>query len=129
MNTRKKPRTQLDIKVVLSIDEKSKEVFSLAQGKPVEATTIDISSLGMGVVTKYYLPKGLIMDLEIEGKSFGSKKSIKVKGEIRYCMYTGISGYRAGIKFINILGEDQDKISKFVEIYERRRSPRVKLSD
>ena len=129
METRKQPRTRISLKVTSKIDEESGQKFSLAGSKTFEADTIDISILGMAILTKYYLPKGLRIELEIDGKPFGLKKSMKIKGEIRYCIYFSASLYRCGVKFINILSEYKNKIAKFIDIYERRKAPRVKLSD
>lgn len=129
METRRRPRAIIALKVTLKIDQASKQNFSLAESRDLEVDAVDIGLLGMGVFSKYYLPKGLRLELEIGGEPFGLEKLMKVKGEIRYCIYLRASTYRCGIKFINLLSEYKDKIRKFIDAYERRKAPRVKLSD
>jgi len=129
METRAASRIDLKLKVICKIHENFCRKFGLARGDVFELTTVDISESGIGVISEYFLPTGLILELEIEGVPFGAEKIMKIKGEIRYCIYKKNAGYRCGIKFLNILDEYQKNIAKLVSAYEQRKFPRLKLSE
>jgi len=128
-NTRSAPRININLKLISRVDEEIKQGFSLAKGNAFEVDAVDISMLGMGLVSKYFLPKGLRVELEIDGKLFNLDNPMKIKGEIRYCRYVKPSTYRCGVKFINIPDECKEKITQFITNYERRKEPRLKLSE
>ncbi len=129
METRKKPRYKVNLDVTLGIDKAAKQKFALAVDKTFKVETDDISVLGIGIFSKHFLPKGLRIDLQIDGKPFGLKKIMNIKGEIRYSVYIKTSVYRCGIQFSNLDPEYSEKIAKFITRYERRKAPRLKLSD
>lgn len=129
METRSSSRVGVKLKVVCRIHENFRQKFGLTCGDVFELIAVDISEVGIGVISKYFLPKGLILELEIGGISFGIEKIMKIKGEIRYCIYKKNSGYKCGIKFLDILDEYRNNIAKLVSTYERREFPRVKISE
>ena len=128
METRRAPRVGISLKVTSKIDEASKQKFSLSTGKTFEVDAKDISILGVGVYSKFFLPRQLLLELQISGKPFGLGKNMVIKGEVRYCKYTKPSAYRCGIKFLHLSGEYKDKITNFIATYERKKS-RLKLSE
>ncbi|RJO65469.1 MAG: PilZ domain-containing protein [Candidatus Omnitrophota bacterium] len=128
METRLASRVNIDLKVVCKTEELHQQKFCLASGNKFEVKVLDISILGIGLQTKYFLPKGLIIDTEIEGAFFGLQEVMKIKGEVRYCNYIRGLGYRCGIKFLNISNKYKDAIIQFIAAHERRKEPRVKLS-
>ena len=128
METRQAPRADISLNVVAEIDEDSRQRFAIAAGRRFAVSAVDISALGMGILSKYFLPKGLILEFEIEGIPFGLRENMKIKGEIRYSRYIKSSTYRCGVKFLNLSDKYQNAIAGFVSTYERRKSPRVELS-
>jgi c-di-GMP-binding flagellar brake protein YcgR len=129
METRSAPRVAIELKVVCHIDESQKNKFMLASGKSFEVRVLDISELGLGMVSKYFLPRGLILELDIDGKPFGLDINIKTKGEMRYCRITKSFENRCGVKFLGMSDADRKSIAKFVATFERREFPRVKLAE
>lgn len=129
METRSSLRIDIKLKVVCRIHENFRQKFGLTCGDVFKLIAVDISESGIGVISEYFLPKGLILELEIEGIPFSIEKSMKIKGEIRYCIYKKNSGYRCGISFLDILDEYRNSIAKLVATYEQRKFPRVKLSE
>lgn len=128
-NTRSAPRLNINLKLISRIDEEIEQRFSLSRGNTFEVDTVDISALGIGILSKYFLPKGLRIEVDIDGQAFGLDGLMKIKGEVRFCQYIKASVYRCGVKFINISDEYREKIADFISNYERRKEPRLKLSD
>lgn len=129
METRLTRRLDLSLKVTLSVDEEFKNKFVLADGNSFEATALDISVSGLGIISKYYIPKGLIIVLEIPGNMFELKENVKTKAEIRYCKFIKSCEYRCGIKFLDMNEKYKNAIAKFISLYEKRKEPRLKLSE
>ena len=129
METRLAPRLNIDLKIISKLDDEYQQKFSLASGNKFEVRTLDISELGVGILSKYFIPKGVVLDLDIEGKPLGLDRDISTKGEVRYCKFVRNLGYKCGIKFLNISQPDRKAIAYFISTYERRRASRVKLAD
>jgi len=91
------------------------KIFSLSIGNIFEVNLISISILGVSMYSKYYLPKGLQVALEIDGKPFGLEGTMNLKGEIRYCKQVSYSKYNCGVKFLNISNKYKKRIADFVE--------------
>ena len=107
------------MKITVRIEEETAGKFSPSGGNIFECDLVSISILGVSIYSKYYLPEGLHIELDIDGKPFDLERSMKIKGEIRYCKQVEVSKYKCGIKFIKILNEDKEKIAEFIE---RKRS-------
>ena len=129
METRSAKRVSVNLKIASRIDNQGDQKFSISQGDIFEVEVVDISVSGIGVFSKYFLPKGLIIDIDIDGKVFGSDKVMKMKGELRYCRSVKISRYRCGIRFVDPPAEYIKIIAEFISKNERRQDPRVKLAD
>lgn len=128
METRQGPRVSLGIKVISKIDKKSKEEILLTSGDRFEGNAYDINIHGIGIFTKYFLPQGLILKLEILGMPFGLNAPIKVRGEVRHCNYVAKAKYKCGIKFLDLPAKQEEAIAKFISTFERRKKPRIDLS-
>lgn len=129
METRLTPRVQLELKIIVQIDEETQQKFHLAKGNTFGVDILDISIGGIGVFSKYFLPKGLLLEVQIEGKPFGLDEPMKIKSRVCYCNYIKSSRYRCGIMFIDIPDDYKNNIAVFIRTYERRKEPRVKLSE
>lgn len=128
MNTRQGPRVEVSLRVISTIDESMKDSVSLASGNRFEARAYDISVGGIGLLVKYFLPNGLLLEMEIEGAPFGLKERIIAKGEVSHCKNVQVHKYKCGIKFTEMIDKYKKVIEQFVSGYERRREPRVNLS-
>ena len=114
METRKAKRFQASFKVDLKVDSAKTKYFSLRM-ESVEVDALDISALGIALLSNYFVPKGVIVDLQLKiGKNI-----VDVKGEIRSAVAWGKGQTRLGILFIDI-GEPQLKaIKSFIKKNEK----------
>ena len=128
METRQGPRVEVSLRVISTIDKSMQDSISLANGNRFEAMACDISIGGIGLITKYFLPKGLLLELEIEGIPFELKERMTAKGEVAHCKNIQVRKYKCGIKFTQIDDKYIKAISQFISRYERRKNPRVSLS-
>jgi len=129
METRLKQRVRLNIEIIVRIPEGGKQKFTLAEGDSFKAGVLDISVLGIAIFSKYFLPRGLMLELEMPGAIFTINEDIKIRGEVRYSIYVRPSVYRCGIKFLDIPEKYTEAIARFVSLNERRKEPRLRLSD
>ena len=128
METRLGPRVKIDIKIISKFDTDLKQQVSLVGGNCFEGHGCNISTIGIGTFTKHFLPKGLILQMEIEGTPFGLTKPMKIKGEIRHCEYITKAKYKCGIKFLNLPKEYREAIKNLISAYEKRKKTRLNLS-
>ncbi len=128
MDTRQGPRVGASLRVISTIDKSMQDSVSLANGNRFEARAYDISVGGIGLVAKYFLPKGLMLELEIEGAPFGLQERITAKGEVTHCKNVQVHKYKCGIRFTEISDKHKGAIAQFISNYEKRKSPRVDLS-
>jgi c-di-GMP-binding flagellar brake protein YcgR len=129
IETRSAIRVDIKLKVICRIHEDFCQKFGLSCGDSFKLIAVDISVAGIGVISKFFLPKGLILELEIEGIPPDLEKIMKIKGEIRYCMNKKNLGYSCGIKFLDLLDEYKNSITEFIATYEQRKFSRLKLSE
>jgi len=123
METRRAKRLQASFKVNLKIDPSLTKYFKLRK-ETVEVDTLDISVLGVGLLSKYFIPKGVIVNLQLKIND----KIIDAKGEIRSAVSWGKGLSRLGIKLIDLGESEQKIIEKFIKENERRTEPRLELS-
>jgi len=128
METRNALRIPVDLEVLWKVEKKNNQVFSLATKDLHKNKAVDISALGMGIITKYFLPHGLIIKIALKGHIFGIDRFIRLKGEIRYCNYIKQGNYKCGIKFINPPESYISKFNDFIVTYNKRKDPRIFLS-
>ncbi|MBU0709561.1 MAG: PilZ domain-containing protein [Candidatus Omnitrophica bacterium] len=129
METRKAPRIGINLTIHSKIPSEHKQKFALISGMNFDAQIVDISILGIGMFSKYFLPKGLILELNMEGQYFGISEDITVKAEVRHCTFIKGRGYRSGMQFLNLSDKDKKVITEFINTHERRKEPRLKLTE
>ena len=126
VETRGSLRSGFKTKVVFSVDDSMKKQIHLAKDK-FEAYTADISTLGIGILSNHFIPKGAILNAEIDGANFSLDEPLRIKCEVRYCNFVKMGEYRSGMKFLDILPLYKDKIAEFIKKNERREVPRFKV--
>lgn len=129
METRRAPRININLKIKSKIPEKYRQKFALTTGASFEVDAVDISMLGIGIFSKYFLPKGLILELEINGEPFELKEEMILTAEVRHCAFIKGQGYRCGVQFLDLSEKYKKVIAEFIATYERRREPRFKLTE
>ena len=128
MKSRLAPRIKTNLKVTTKISDEFKDNFGFTHSDSFTVDVIDISTLGMGVYVDHFLPKGLIVQLNLKGKPFGLKKDMSINAEIRHCEYLKPFSYKCGIKFIDIPTTQIKSINKFIKKYDKRDHRRLTLS-
>ncbi len=129
MDTRFTHRVNLSLKIFLEIEDDAEQQIALVGGNKLEVEVFDISISGIGLGVKHFIPKGLIVSMEIDGTPFDLDKAMRVKGEICYCNYVQASLYKCGIRFVDMPEQYVTAIADFVSKYERRGYPRVDLAE
>lgn len=106
----------------LKVDPAMKEHFGIEK-KDINVQVIDISSGGAGLLSKYFIPKGVIVGLSFQI----SGKMVEAKGEIRSAVSGGTGLTRLGVKFIEIGKGEIQLIEETLKEYERRKQSRLTL--
>jgi c-di-GMP-binding flagellar brake protein YcgR len=129
METRIAQRVKISLEITLRVAKEPRQQFALAEGDSIKVNLLDISRLGMGILSKHFLPRGLIANFEIDGALFGFAETMKIKAEVRWCNYVRPSIYRFGVRFLDNPEKYMNAIEQFVSANERRKEPRLKLSE
>jgi len=130
METRSVPRITAQLKLSVKLGETPEQSINLDKGNCFEATIADISEGGMClIIKKYYLPKGAILELSVDGTPFELKSEMKFNAEVRYCNNHGVNVYKCGIKFIEMTEEFRNAIKMFCGKYDKRQSPRINMGE
>lgn len=120
MQTRLNPRVNIFIKITSKIDRSLDQHIYLSAGDSLRAFTCDISKAGLSfIVKRYYLPKGLFIEIYFDNPFFGRTKSIKIKGEICYCNYIKHRAYKCGVKFLEMSTKHKKLITQFIANHHR----------
>ena len=123
METRRAKRFKASFKVKLKVDTYLTEYFRF-QKESIEVEVLDIGFLGVGILSRYFIPRGAIVDLQfnIDNKTFD------VKCQIKSAISGGKGLTRMGIKFLDLDKSELEKIKKIIENNERRKQPRLELT-
>ncbi|MFH1191804.1 MAG: PilZ domain-containing protein [Candidatus Omnitrophota bacterium] len=105
------------------------QFYSLVNKDLHKDRTTDISVGGIGMVTSYFLPHGLRVKLVLAGGILGINRLMRLKGEVCYCLNLKHGKYKCGIKFIDPPTTYLSKFNEYKSAYEKRKEPRITLSD
>jgi len=122
-------RIPVNLDVVWKIEKKLGQPCKLEIKKSCRETAFDISSGGIGIISKHFLPIGSRIEVAFSGEILGLKKYFRLKGEVRYCSALKQRNFRCGIKFINPPELYSAKFNDFKLASEKRHDPRMYLSD
>jgi len=122
-------RVPVDLEVAWKVDKKLGQPYHEGLKNVYRNKAFDISPGGMGIISKHFLPTGLRIEIAFSGTILGLKKIIRRKGEVRYCSRIKQANYRCGIKFIDLLSSYSSKFNEFKLAYEKRKEPRITLSE
>lgn len=114
METRLKYRIKLILRIISEIGRHFKRKVMLVKGSRFEATTYDITVEGMGILIRYYLPRGVVIELAMKGGPFGVKKATTLKGEVRYCNFISYHSYKCGVRFVDLSARQRRAIARFI---------------
>ena len=110
--TRRAPRKPITVQVHVRVNPAMKETIQLAR-ETVEAKLVDISTLGVGLLGKTYLPPGALIDFDLPkgplapGRAPPLQGAIKITGRIVHTKaQEGLC--RMGVEFTRI--DEQDRL-------------------
>jgi len=83
--------------------------------EPQKAAIVDISAVGIGVVSPIFLPKGAALTVDMDATAFKAERPVRIKGEVSYCRPSKDGKYRVGIKFVGIDDSLLGKIKEYIE--------------
>ncbi|MDD5269763.1 MAG: PilZ domain-containing protein [Candidatus Omnitrophica bacterium] len=114
-------RVKIDATIMVEIDMGMKDKVRIIR-EPQKAVIVDISIIGLGVISPIFLPKGAILVIQLDTSIFGPVKPARVIGEVRYCRPSKNRDYRTGVKFIDI---DKALLAKIKEYVEQHKNSAV----
>lgn len=106
-------RVSINATAMVEVDKAMKEQVRILR-EPQKVTIADVSTVGLGLISPVFLPKGAILAIKMESAIFNFDKPINIKGEIRYCKPAKEGSYKVGIKFIEVEGDILSKIKEYV---------------
>jgi len=131
LDTRKFKRYEVHIPVEFEFkDETLRTRFGHGKDR-LRGNLFDISQGGMSIITKHFMPKGIIIKIYVKLPMKDGEESdeVKMEGDIRSVVPWKIGDNRLGIKFTNISEENLNTIKNFIKINERRSEPRFNIRD
>ena len=129
--TRKSQRLQISGTVWIQINPSMQDAVQLEK-EAVEVEMVDISVHGVGLLSKTFLPKGTLVDLEFPGSALTVPKAASPPEIIRITakvMYTRPQGdlCRMGLMITEMDDETRRVVRDFAFSRELRRTPRTPL--
>lgn len=128
-DTRGEERTSVVIHAQYEMHESMKEMVPYGSQK-YTSTLMDISPSGCALVAQIFVPKNVLVVVEIDGKPFypgHAEKVIRAVGRVVNCRNLSRDSYRLSLLFTEIQGGDKEAIRLFVAENERRKEPRINL--
>ncbi len=116
-------KLRASFKVKLKVNLSSGKQFHVQKGS-IAAQVLDVSILGVGLLSKCSISKGIIVDLELKVNG----KIIETKGEIRSSIPSDKGLTRIGIRFIGLKRTQLAIIKNFIIDCEKRAPRRMKLT-
>ena len=123
-NRRRSPRIDVAFTLVYSVENPYSLRISLGLNDEVDAVMVNLSDLGMAIITKHDLPLGTelgikfnIIDLRLTGDQRWRKMKItgEVTSNVSLAEESNRVSHRIGMCFMDISSEDKIAISDFVK--------------
>jgi len=114
---RKTPRVKIDFFVVYKVNRPT-EANMWIDDKEVNARMIDLSEIGMAILTNCDIPALTILSLKFTLMNLYTDRAERVRtieiiGEVRYNKLLAENEHRLGISFVQIAEEDKKAIAEF----------------
>jgi len=91
--------------------------------RELEATALNVSEAGIGLISNHQIPKHSIVSLTLvmlRGNSSGEirgQRPLEVKGKVCYSQPTGeVNRYRLGVCFTEVPSEYKERLSNFLTV-------------
>ena len=131
MESRKEARLEVTGTVRVKVNPSMQEEIHLDK-ETLEVQLTDVSTHGVGFLTKTFLPKGALLDLEFPAaalapaKPSGGPAAIQITGRIVYTRPQG-ELCRIGLDITEMDDATRRLIQQYVSSRDSRRSPRAPL--
>ena len=117
---RRSPRVKAEFIVIYKVNSPM-EVRMWIGNKEVSAMMLDLSGLGMAIMTDYNIPIWSVLSIKFTLINLYANKEERVRlmeisGEVKNNSLTDKKNYRVGISFTTITKEDQCAIDRFVKM-------------
>ena len=121
---RKHKRLKANFIVIYRV-RKPVKVIMFIEDKEISAVMLDLSEGGMAILTDYDLSVATVLHtrftlINIYAHKDARVKSMNIIGEICNNLFIEKTGYRLGIRFVDISKEDQHSIYEFVRLTASR---------
>lgn len=127
--TRGSERVPTAIQVTYQVHESMKSSLPFEQGRTT-SHIMDLSATGCAILSNGFLPKNVLLDMEIDGAGFfpgQDPSSIKIVGRVCNCRNISKDTYRVGVNFEKIAPRDAKAIKDFIDKNDRRKEKRLQL--
>ncbi len=133
METRLKKRINIKMNISCSIQNDASQIINLANGNKFEADAFDISALGIGFFAKCFLPRDLLIEMDVSGLTEDKNKQMKLKGKVCYCKNAPHetktpNKFKCGVEFLDLSKEDAKLLEQFIAKNEQRKTPRLNVN-
>ncbi|MFA6321378.1 MAG: PilZ domain-containing protein [Candidatus Omnitrophota bacterium] len=133
METRIKKRIDIKMAISCSIHNDASQLINLTGGNNFTADAFDISMLGIGFFTKSFLPRDLLLEMDITGIAEDPNKKLRLKGKVCYCKNAphetkGPNKFKCGVEFLDLSKEDSKQLEQFITKNEQRKAPRLNVN-
>ncbi len=131
MESRKEARLQVTATVRVKVNPAMREEIHLDK-ETLEVQLTDVSTRGVGFLTKTFLPKGALLDLEFPAAALAQAKppagqaTVQITGRIVYAKPQG-EFCRIGLDITEMDDATRSIIQQYVSSRDTRRSPRAPL--
>jgi len=148
MESRLAYRYKKKLGIDIQVNKKFQAAMPALQDRILKAEIYDISVNGIGMLSDYYFPSGIILNIILGKKHFGWKKDLRLKGILRYSKSVLFfdhekspnknnqarkqikrSAYHCGVKFLDITPGQKKLIKDFIAESERRKRARLKIAE
>jgi len=117
---RRSPRVRVEFTLIYRVD-RPMEVRMSVGNKEVNALMLDLSELGLAILTDYDLPLSTALSIKftlMNLYAYGDEqiRVMEISGEVRNNTLTEKNEHRLGILFTQITQEEKTAIAKFVRM-------------
>jgi len=119
-NRRRSERIDAAFTLTYNLEKSHSLRISLGLIDDIETVMINLSDLGMAIMTNYDLPKGAqlyikfdLINMHLSGDE--RWRSMKINGEVVSNQFISTENWRIGIRFDNLTEEDKEAIRNFVK--------------
>lgn len=85
-----------------------------ANGDAVAVRTLDLCADGISIICPHPVPENQLCELSIAANCEGVPTEMKIHGRVVYCILSGTRGFRVGIQFTQVDGQNRMRIDRVI---------------